>query len=958
MRLRQFNYFWIVNVLAILIALNNMKAVAVASASENVDSSFQVHLPLVQGQKVTTAEGEGGWSMAGANPQRTSWVPEEIRGEVKALWYKPFEPFIPPRVQVIAAYDTLYISTSNGLYALDAGTGNEKWVYPTELPLGHSPTLYKGIAYVGGFDRKLHAIDALTGEGLWTFEAGAGFDTNPLVVEGKVFAGNRDGYFYAVYAEGSNAGQLAWKFKTGGPIHFSAAYDSNVLYFASDDSHAYALTAATGELVWKSPKLPGAGFHSWWPVIYKDQVVFAGSNNYRNGSILGGGALHNLDEEAVFPNREVDPAGTLVGPLGENSGDWAPGTPTIDASKPETTSNGSTKSITEYLEESPWRRTYFVLNRVTGEEYTSDFDGDGKPEYAPILWFGNKGNGNRYPPVIGGDGVLYQTNTYMSNPAIPGGQVSGWMYGTPFLSVITSDWGAHDEPHAYSAGGNLIYWNLCCDRQAGSIDISIPNTFFVERYLSGIRPPTGGPKGDREETYFGPHLNENLPGYNVRFYGSDATSYASFGNKNGVYGYHGDQNPPIPYQGRIYMHRSNAIIAFGVSGGNPTGLPMAEIVEAQESDQAFSNNEITDRLAAEIQKILEAGHLRPGYVNTGIFDVRAEFSCGEALVDYWHNPGDSIYTLIQALPYLPPDLQQQTVAYLQTEFESYPPFQIAHIGWQDGAAREVFDVPPEVTAAMENSPPRVSVNNFDGWNFPPHGFYALWKYAEKFGNAQALFDAGKAEFELPPSDAVLSEMPHVHNAFIAGYIGYLELEELAGYPASTDVQAELDRLLGLRAESFSKDAPEIYFEEFTKFYCRTLNVSRNFMYMVPELAQYLHDHAYEKVQAAIEEYEDIAPYWFVSKTEMAYAEGTISPLYDYNSLFLAKARILQQPPEELGKYLDIPAVAVGDLFYIQNLISLLESGPSQATDPTGEITPSPVDSAELAICFSIKYFCK
>jgi hypothetical protein len=49
------------------------------------------------------------WPMAAANPERTSWTPEEVGGYLKPLWYKPFEPYIPQRAQIIAAHHTLYI---------------------------------------------------------------------------------------------------------------------------------------------------------------------------------------------------------------------------------------------------------------------------------------------------------------------------------------------------------------------------------------------------------------------------------------------------------------------------------------------------------------------------------------------------------------------------------------------------------------------------------------------------------------------------------------------------------------------------------------------------------------------------------------------------------------------------------------------------------------------------------
>ena len=44
-----------------------------------------------------------GWRMAGANPERTSWVPEDVSGKLQLEWYRPFEPFISHKVQVIAA---------------------------------------------------------------------------------------------------------------------------------------------------------------------------------------------------------------------------------------------------------------------------------------------------------------------------------------------------------------------------------------------------------------------------------------------------------------------------------------------------------------------------------------------------------------------------------------------------------------------------------------------------------------------------------------------------------------------------------------------------------------------------------------------------------------------------------------------------------------------------------------
>ena len=182
-----------------------------------------------------------GWRMAGANPERTSWVPEGVPGKLQLEWYRPCEPFIPHKLQVIAADGMLFIATARGLYALDAATGDQRWVYPTELPLGHSPTVIDGIAYVGCFDRRIHALDAKTGKGIWTSDAaGAGFNTNPLVVGGKVYAGNRDGVLYCFDAK---TGKTVWRFETElrQPILFSCACADGVCYFACKDMHAYAV---------------------------------------------------------------------------------------------------------------------------------------------------------------------------------------------------------------------------------------------------------------------------------------------------------------------------------------------------------------------------------------------------------------------------------------------------------------------------------------------------------------------------------------------------------------------------------------------------------------------------------------------------------------------------------------------------------------------------------------------
>ncbi len=684
------------------------------------------------------------------------------------------------------------------------------------------------------------------------------------------------------------------------PSYFLLPIRMEFIYFASNDSYAYALNAKDGTLIWKSVKLPGAGFHSWWPVVYRDVIIFTGSENYRG--VVG---PYGIDEQMMqlndlFPNNDQDPRGVLSGPTGHEPGDWTSGTLTMDTSKPNKTANGFTTAITEYLEAKPWRRTYFVLDRFTGVEKTYDFDHDGKSEYAPILFLGSH-SGNRYPPVLGKDGVIYQLSTYMSDPYISGGGIVGWKLNTPYLSLISSYWNPTDEENSISAGGNLIYWDHAY-LDAGSKDISSPLLDEWVRYYV--------------------HLDTILPGYNSRAWYDQL-----FGNQNGVYGYLGDQNPPIPYLGKLYFHQRNALVAFGETTQPPVEMPIAKIKPIQSAMTTPTTDQLKQDLSLEIEKIVQAGFLRPGYIGSGLFD-HASLNFGDYLADYWSNPADTIYTLIRALPYLPTDLQQRTRVYIQNYFMAFPLYSIAHIGWKDGVAREAFDLPPEVDADRINYPPQTSTRyeQYSGWKFPPYSFYAMWKYAVEFGNANEIYQLSLGKLNSVPDNTYLSNYPYVHNAYIAGYLGFLELEKLAGYPESSTVRAELNRLLELRSLNFNKDTPWVDPNDPYQSYKRELSVARNFMYLVPELAQYLHDHNLVYVQNAIAEYEFVAPYWFVSKFESTPDEGVLKPLYTYHALFQAKAQILGENRSDLIKYLDVPAVQRGDLFYLQNLIAVIEAG--------------------------------
>jgi hypothetical protein len=355
----------------------------------------------------------------------------------------------------------------------------------------------------------------------------------------------------------------------------------------------------------------------------------------------------------------------------------------------------------------------------------------------------------------------------------------------------------------------------------------------------------------------------------------------------------------------------------------------------QDQVRTPSTAELKERLEEEIQKMIAAGHLRPGYYNNGQFGYKE-------LTDYFDNPGDTIYTFARAYPHLSPALQSQAREYLRREFQAYfDPTMYSTIGWQEGAPREAMPIPPDLEAAIAASTKQQSPGPRWPWRYPQHNFYAMWKYAQIFpADASRVYDLAKSELEVPVNSQAtndyLAQKPWVHNAYIAGYIGFLNLQELAGRSSADSqlrqaVMNELNRLQNLRANTFTKDTYWVN----ERYHFRSLNVARNFMMLVPELGDYLYQHALNKVREALAEYEFVAPYWFVSRYNAIVDEGVMQPLYDVNALFAAKAYIMKESRQELAKYLDAPAFERGDLFFIQNLVLAIEAQSLETANGTG-----------------------
>jgi hypothetical protein len=264
-----------------------------------------------------------------------------------------------------------------------------------------------------------------------------------------------------------------------------------------------------------------------------------------------------------------------------------------------------------------------------------------------------------------------------------------------------------------------------------------------------------------------------------------------------------------------------------------------------------------------------------------------------------------------------------------------------NLGWE-GAQREAMVIPQDIQDGMATMGKSTSNWNWP-WSYPPQNIYAMWKFAQVFPEKKyEVYE--KAKSMLPDSYQTDNSETWINHAYMQGYIGFLELYEMVGSPSSDsgvaiEAQSNLNRLYSNRASNFSINSPWTSGSNYKPF-----SVSRNFIFLVPEIGDELNKSIKSDVQSAMNEYNHIVPYWMVNAYEASSPERSIQVLYDPPALFQAKAYILKESQSELFKYLDAPFFIQGDLYYIQNLIATIragEGGPTMSLPPTPTPTPRP-----------------
>lgn len=351
--------------------------------------------------------------------------------------------------------------------ALDARTGEEKWVYDPKVPkdvnvkgccdaVNRGVAVYGGKIFVGTFDGRLEALDAKTGKLLWsevTVDQSKPYTITgaPRVVKGKVLIGNGGaelGVRGYVSAYDADDGKLAWRFYTT-PNPKKAADGA-----ASDEIFQQTANKTWGDDgAWTSE---GGGGTVWDAIVYDD---------VNDQILIGVGNGSPWNDELRDPNSDGDNffLSSIVA-LDANSGKYKwhfqttprdkwdyTATQTIILANLPLGENGASKRV---VMQAPKNGYFYVLDAATGkyisgkayaaQTWTTGLDANGRPIENPAARTisdaghlnlpGPPGAHNWHPMAFNPDtGLAYipmQEAAQFIQKQLPGSQgKSGWNVG-------------------------------------------------------------------------------------------------------------------------------------------------------------------------------------------------------------------------------------------------------------------------------------------------------------------------------------------------------------------------------------------------------------------------------------------------------------------------------------------------------------------------------------------------
>ncbi len=866
-------------------------------------------------------ESDADWPQLGRDAQHTNFSPQQVDPPFCYAW-KWYGAPLASRAQPVIAAGRLFVGTLDGwVLARDAGTGAPLWQAQTSGPIRHSLAATANTVVTGNFAGDTIAYAASNGARRWAINTGSSA-TAPLLDEARnrVYVAATDGTLTALALD---SGARLWSVDLGAPVLATPALsiDGATLYAGVEAVDAVAIAADNGAELWRTT-LHGQSLADRYPVVAGDKVYFRSQplDFFHH-------ALHAGDDV-------LDRAG------GINTNDWAADWAAV---KPQ---------IATFLTQNPEQQTFFVLDANTGAPTGA---------LPPILYtYGN--NDIPAAPVIDGDAayVAYRARNGIQNRSPNAVHVTtkydaelGRMdlQNYDITGLRTKDYPTSkfnyefrltsDEPAVMTMGGNLLLvdnWErlgavrLTSATQGtleyiGHVSSDWPEC-FAQCGPGGANPffPMSGNAGDPAYPFPSPRVMEGRVRGGAAIANGMIYWRVAEGGLAAIEHRAANTCPPP----RVYLENSGQTAAAAMVPQVSAARPLTDYVTLDLTvPVSRPPSDLANRLRDEVSALVAAqGHLLPYYVQRGfskpqLWPYNTTNPPGPPIVTYdnqgnvyWHDPGELLYSMASAYPYLDADLQGKVKQYMAQEMERYPPLRALPYGgmpWlKQGTARELYDVP--IRTELNNWPP-VDVNL--------SALYALWlwsKNTDDWSYAQAHWGEAKALFAARSNNIR-------YYADIGGLIGYARLAAaIDGAGSTTYRQAEAAAVQALEAgrdfDAFRERADNEYLDP------RDLNTGWYlpvFFGMTPEIGLYLSEQVPGAASLILErEQGDGLRWWYMTRAGVhaEYGETSFVAPNAAWSHFLAHAYVLQERQQTLRQYLDRPW-AVGDLFSLQKIAATI-----------------------------------
>lgn len=925
-------------------------ALGAAADKANVSRAALDHAPSSAPQAV------GDWPQLGHDAQRTNDTSVQVNPPYCYTW-KWYEAPIATRAQPVVANGRLFVGSMDGvMYARNASTGASLWAINAGSPIRHSAGVMSDTVVFTTHAGYTLALDAATGSLKWKTLTGSG-STAPLMDGslGRVYAASSDGTMSALNL---SDGSRIWQYDSGGPILTSPSLsvDGQTIFAGNENIYAIAVNAANGSEIWRT-RLQGQSLAERYPVVSGSAVIYRSQPLY---------FFHVLLQEG---DQVMDQAGALSASW---AADWANVRP----------------RIIDYLTATPSKQTFFVLNASDGSSRG----------VAPVLYtYG----GNDIPNMP----VVRNTGTYVTYRARHGIQTDGGAVhvsskydaelgqmnlGTLDITGLTASEPlsgpqfrmTSDEPTMLSMGGDIL-WADNWER-LGGINVSTGQLIHVGA-VSNASPGCNELCGPGSSNPFfpltgsgaayplpSPRVTEGFQRGGVVIANNMLYWRVIEGGLAGISHRAGSTCPtPLVYTQTLVSAQSTVpgtrpSLLTGRSPLSTSARPLGDYVTLDLTTPiANPPADLVDRLRREVRNLVSANdHLMPFYLERGFtqsylwpYDTPnppgpPSIIYGSHGNAYWHDPGELLYSMALAYPYLDASLQASVKQYMAKEMATYPPLQ--NLPYSDpardwlhkGVPRESYDVP--FRAQLNNWPPHAATMST---------LYALWLWSKNTGDwsyAQAHWSEATALFNSRRTD--MSD----YYSDIAGAIGYARLaQHFSNANAfNTGLQAAVNAMqTGTNLTAFIDYARTHYLDPPDRATGWYLPV---FYGMTPEVGLYLREQTNGQAQSHIASIEggDGLRWWYLTRAGTHAEAGEtsyVAPSAAW-SHFLAHAYIVGDGQETLRKWLDRPW-GRGDLYSIQKIVATIQAsrlGPDLSATTKSASTPVPATGATITYTIAIR----